>query len=124
MIPEQTTLDLGLGYRDLSQPKRANPKALARRNDPATSKAAAKQIAPSLSRLQRRTLDVIREHPGRTSQELARAVGDRDIRTLNRRISELKKSGRIVARTENDDGTKTKCSITGCSAARYWAVEA
>lgn len=119
MIPEQTTLDLGLGYRDLNQPKRANPKALARRNDPATSKAAALEIIDHLSDLQAQTLDLVRLHPGRTVSELADLGNIRDPRKINRRLPELLKMGCVRRKLDGE-----RCSITGRTAGRWWAVEA
>ncbi len=86
---------------------------LARGTDPSTSHEAAAKIRPKLKSLQRQTLLLIDEYPGRTATELARLGGHADPRRINRRISELAKRGSIVSK-----GVR-KCWITGFDA-RTW----
>ena len=88
---------------------------LARSTDPETSHEAARAVVPRLGQLQQQLLEVVREHPGRTMNELAQLKGERDPRTFNRRASELEKAGVIRV------GVTKTCSVSG-RRARTWRV--
>ncbi len=64
---------------------------LARRDHPATSHESAAALRGSweLGRLQAEALQMVREHPGSTTHELAAFCGLHDERILGRRLSEL-----------------------------------
>lgn len=88
---------------------------LARSTDPDTSHEAARAVLPNLGQLQQALYEAVREHPGRTMNELANLKGERDPRTFNRRASELEKAGAIrVERTR-------LCKVSG-RRARTWRV--
>jgi hypothetical protein len=86
---------------------------LARSDGPETSRAAARQVAPKLSGLRARVLDLVREHPGCTATELAHHAGDGDPRRVNRRLPELVRDGLLVR------GPARPCLITGLKAHTY-----
>ena len=90
-------------------------KYLARRDDPATSKAAAVAIARVLGAAQQNALEAVQRHTGKTANEIADADGVRDIRTINRRLGELEHMG-LVTR-----GPARACKLTGRVAATWTA---
>jgi hypothetical protein len=90
---------------------------LARRHDPATSKAGAVDAALSLAKLQRDALEIVKRHPGMTSTEMADAEGMFDPRKINRRLGELETLG-LVDRCE-----PRPCKITGRLAATWKPAE-
>lgn len=96
---------------------RTDAHSLARRSDPETSKAAAREIVPALSGLQARTLDLVRAHGGSTGTELSVHAGDSDPRVINRRLTELVQDGRVAI------GVTRPCRITGKRCRTYWAAE-
>lgn len=113
MNADQGTLDLGVGYRERPEPRR-----LARRAHPATSKAAAVEVLGEINDLQAKTLDLVRSNPGRTVSELADIANARDPRTIGRRLPELLEKRRVRRALDGD-----RCSVTGRMAARWWAVD-
>lgn len=96
-------------------PSLFDPPALARRSDPETSQAASRQIRGDLGRIQSTVLQLVKEHPGKTAPELARAAGIHDPRVVNRRLPELEKAG-LVERC-----TPRKCSLSNRKAATWRA---
>lgn len=88
---------------------------LARRDDPGTSKQAAREVAVALGERQRETLEALRRHPGMTATELARAEGHGDPRVYNRRLPELRDAGRAEI-----TGVR-RCRVTGKSASVWRA---
>lgn len=93
------------------------PRRLSRSLHPETSKEAARQIESDLPRLHRRVLDLIREHPGRTANELAAIAQDRDVRRVGRRLSELEEMVMIRRCASR------RCEITGHTAATWEPVQ-
>jgi hypothetical protein len=89
---------------------------LARTTDPATSKAAAREIVDRLPELQRFALRAVENYPGRTANELSEALGLRDPRTLNRRLGEVEAAG-LVRRA-----APRRCAVSGRTAAT-WEVK-
>ena len=100
---------------DLWEEPEPNPAhALARRENPETSKQAARAIAPSLGTLQARVLALVKAAPGSTGSELAHGAGDGDPRHVNRRLGELAAAGEIRR------GEARACKRTGRSATTWW----
>lgn len=89
-------------------------KPLARHNHPLSSKVAAKEIQPKLSKLKRMALDAARRWPESTTTELEERLGLRS-RTLGRRLGELADAGIVLRWSER------KCKITG-KVATVWKV--
>ena len=89
---------------------------LARPTDPATSHAAATEIAPKLSDIRAWALSLLREHPGMTAVELCEAAGIGDVRKVNRRLPELERDG-LVRR-----GEARVCRVTGKRAQPWFPV--
>jgi predicted transcriptional regulator len=89
---------------------------LARRTDPATSKAAAAAIVPKLGELQRAVLEAVRLYPGRTRNELAR-IHDWHPSEVSKRLPELERQG-LVTR-----GPERVCTATGRACATWTATE-
>jgi len=96
----------------------ADPRELARTDDPWTSHQAAHWAVKSglVGSEQQRALGCVVRWPGRTATELAKLVGDADPRRINRRLGELERKG-VVHR-----GNARRCSHTGRAAATWWAV--
>jgi hypothetical protein len=90
---------------------------LARKTDPGTSWAAAREIQPDLSGLRRRAAALVTKYPGRIARELSELAGDGDPRTLNRRLGEVERTG-LVRR-----GVARRCAVTGKLCATWWPVE-
>ncbi len=86
---------------------------LARHSDPGTSHEAAASIRPKLSNLQARTLTLVAAWPDHTATELSKKAGTGDPRVHNRRLTELRRAGRIVI-----SGSR-KCEVTGRRASTY-----
>jgi predicted HTH transcriptional regulator len=93
----------------------SNP--IARKNDPGTSKRAAQRHTRSGERATQalRVLQVLKEHPGLTSRELAKVSGIAH-EVMHKRLPDLRRNG--LARKE---GTK-KCTVTEHTAARWYAA--
>lgn len=104
----------GLFDFESSKPRKAPSAKLARRSDPATSKAAAEEIVPQLGGLQAWALDQIARYPGLTVNEIAERIELRDPRQLGRRLNELEKMGKIqVLSTKRCSITNRKCQVYG-----------
>lgn len=91
--------------------ERGERRALARREDPATSHEAAEAIAGRLPTLQQEVLALVIRHPRRTCSELADLGGYRDPRKVGRRLPELEALG-MVKRLP-----KRACAVTKTPAA-------
>jgi hypothetical protein len=91
-------------------------KQLARRGDPETSKLAAASILDSLTSLQERALALVRENPGRIARELSTIAMDSDPRTVNRRLGELERAGRIRK------GEAARCRTTNRMCSTWWVA--
>jgi len=89
-------------------------KALSRRTDPATSKAAAVAVLPRIGDLQAKVLEVVRANPGRTRNELAAVMGWHPSE-VSKRLPELERVGLVRRGAERD------CNVTGRSCA-VWEV--
>jgi len=88
-------------------------RVLARADDPATSKQAARSAANRLGKQQARTLNTVAAMPGSTAWELA--GGNVTLRYLyNRRLPELVMKG-VVRR-----GEPRACRITGTEQTTWW----
>lgn len=103
------------------------PKTLARRSDPETSKAAARAIAPTLNTKQKLALKLVVMFPGETSAELHQRFRRQfidadqkawDSRAIGRRLPELEAQGYVWRPT-----TRT-CSISGRAASTWEATHA
>lgn len=94
-------------------------RSLARSAGPATSREAAEEIIESgeVLGLQARALVAVQTWPGSTARELSKRLGDGDPRTINRRLGEVEKTGRIRRGTTRRDET------TGKNCATWWPVE-
>lgn len=91
---------------------------LARRTDPETSKAAARQLTLfELRDLRKWAADCVRKSPGLTQRELGDQYCPSDLRKIGRRLAECEKKG-LVRR-----GPARKCSITGRSAETWYPPE-
>jgi len=93
---------------------------LARRQDPETSKAAARSIAPSLPNLQSHAVSLVAQYPGKTARELAEVdpLCAKDPRVLNRRLGEVARKDLIVR------GVVRRCGVSGRQAATWWPTSA
>ncbi|MCA9629128.1 MAG: winged helix-turn-helix domain-containing protein [Myxococcales bacterium] len=87
----------------------------ARRSDPEPSHQAAGEIEPYLGPLHPEVLGYVTEYPGHTAQELADRFKVRDPRTINRRLTELERAGRI------ERGPARQCSVSKRNAA-VWTI--
>lgn len=85
---------------------------LARKADPETSKAGARDARRRLSRAQGLALESVSRHPWRTASELEAAESLLG-RTVGRRLGELEQQGRIVR------GPTRACRVTGRKAATW-----
>jgi len=74
-------------------------KPLSRKCHPDTSAEAAKSMVGKVRESQIRALRFVKENPGKTANELASIAGDRDPRTIGRRLGELAKMGLITRET-------------------------
>jgi hypothetical protein len=80
---------------------------LARAHDPATSKAAAAQVAPKVNGQCAEILELIRRYPDSTAGELAAHSGGKlDFHTVMRRVSVLERNGVIDV-----DDTGRECRV-------------
>ena len=93
-----------------------DPKALARRHDPVTSRLGAESIEADLPRLHRETLAAVRANPGLTQLELDTNYRH-STRVFGRRLNEVAKRG-LIRR-----GEKRKCRVSGRLAETWWPVE-
>ena len=103
-------------------PLRTSP--LARHSDPVTSKEAALDMRGSvrLGELQGLALRMVRSFPGAMAQELSTYSGQSDPRTLNRRLSELRKAGLVTNRPGTPDEFRRNPE-SGKRCQRWWSVE-
>lgn len=90
---------------------------LARNTDPATSHLAAQEVREQLAGLRLRTYEFVRNHKGKIARELTTLAGDKDARTINRRLNELEKAGLIYR------GEERRCEITGRLCATWWPTD-
>lgn len=88
---------------------------LARASDPTTSKQAAKEIAPRLSDMEAAVLEMVRQTPRLTCQELASEHGVSDVQKVSKRMKGLEKAGKVVR------GEARRCKVTNKMAA-CWTV--
>ncbi|WP_457320457.1 winged helix-turn-helix domain-containing protein [Stenotrophomonas sp. P5_B8] len=90
---------------------------LARSTDISTShEAAARVVSSGLQAFQQdRAASAVKQHPGMTSMELAKATGQ-DRYMLARRLPELLEDGRAWR------GPKKPCQVSGRSACTWWPV--
>jgi hypothetical protein len=100
----------------MTRPQTFHDLDLWRRSDPPTSRAAGREIRGKLAHLHRVALDLVERFPGRTGQELSALAEIGDPRTINRRLGELEKFGRLVR------GEPRACEITGRAAATWWTT--
>lgn len=91
---------------------------LARRSDPATSKAAAAQIAPRIGARALAVLALIKRWPGCTGAELAARDGQPSNHEVMRRVSILIRAGLIEVTCER------ACTVSGRLARAYRVTEA
>ena len=92
-----------------------DPRALARRGDPTTSKLAAEEIVDKLGEDQEFALRCVRARPGPTARELDEEFAPTNPGKLWKRISELASKGLIV-----EAGTR-RCRTSG-RMARTWKI--
>lgn len=93
-----------------------DPHLIARRSDPATSHAAAEEIALHVSRLEEWAAECVKATSGLTQRELGDRYCPDDLRKIGRRLSGAERKG-LIRR-----GPARKCSITGRSAETWWPV--
>lgn len=96
---------------------------IARRKDPATSKKAEAVYSKTKRGNDCQLMyDLILEHPGHTATEYSRLLRERGMepyradRMPSRRISDLRKTGRVML------GKPRKCQETGHDARTYYAI--
>ena len=104
-------MDKQLSFFDTEHDADMAAKRLARRSDPATSQAAAAEIAAVLGSVQLAALDAVRRHPGCTGREL-NALTKFD---CHKRLAELERMELIVR------GHARRCTQTGKQAATWRA---
>ena len=92
----------------------ADPRTLARRTDPETSRQAADEIAGAVAALQWWAVVCVRMSPGKTQRELGAIYCPDDLRKIGRRLGEAAKKG-LLRR-----GPVRKCSITGRNAETWY----
>lgn len=90
-----------------------NDHPLARRTDPATSHEAGQAIRSELPSEKARALRYVTTFPDQTAVELAEIAGDRDVRRIHRRLTELVREDRVIV-----SGSR-KCTHTGRRAQTY-----
>lgn len=92
---------------------------IARRSDPATSKAAAADVTASGARDRQvnAVAAAVRRWPGKTSNELGAIAGDMDRYVAARRLPEAEKIG-LVRR-----GEARVCAVSGKRAITWWPVD-
>ncbi|MGL4325825.1 MAG: MarR family transcriptional regulator [Beijerinckiaceae bacterium] len=104
-----------------------NPRTLARRHDPETSKEAAKTVREFAGGHHAQILDALAKHPdGLTAHEIA-AFCQIDAHQVGKRINELEKAGRIeniiIADGDSPDGYTVLTRATpGGRQARVWRL--
>jgi hypothetical protein len=86
----------------------ASAESLARRNDPETSRQAARKIASCSAQLAAAAAELVRKHPGRTGAELDRLAGCEVKRTISKRLADAADKFGLVRR-----GPKRQCSVGG-----------
>lgn len=99
----------------LWNPAHREPKQLARRSHPETSKAAAAEVAEVLGERQRFALDAVRRMPDATSLELDMAFAPGERGRVQKRLNELERAGLI------ERSGARRCSISGKTAATWRA---
>jgi predicted HTH transcriptional regulator len=89
-----------------------------RREGPDTSREAAVALKGSkrLGELQHLALEAVKTHPGSTANELSQHEGFPDPRIINRRLSELKRAGKVKTVGTSVD------PATGRRGMRWWPV--
>ena len=90
---------------------------LAKKNDPATSHEAGRKIRRKLGKHHKRTFECVLATPGMTARELAEHHKFKDIRDINRRLSECVKLGLIRI------GETRPCLHTGHKAMTWYPVD-
>lgn len=96
----------------------AQPHKLARRENPETSKEAAREIAPKLGELHLEVLGMLVESPGNTTSELTKKFEPSgDNRRIGRRLPELERRDLAIR------GAPRPCRETGKKAATWFASE-
>lgn len=91
-----------------------NPEALARADDPETSKEAARSVAGIVSELCEWAARCVRQSPGKTQRELGAIYCPTDPRRIGRRLAECEALG-VVRR-----GEPRPCSVSGRRAETWW----
>jgi hypothetical protein len=82
--------------------------SLARRNDPETSRQAARKVANCSAQLAAAAAELVRSHPGRTGAELDRLAGCEVKRTISKRLADAADKFGLITR-----GPKRQCSVGG-----------
>ena len=117
--PNEVRPHYGLLFQLLAEgfPVKSGP--LVRREGPETSREAAVALkgSPRLGELQHLALEAVKLHPGSTANELSQHEGMADPRIINRRLSELRRAGRVKVVGHSID------PYTGCRCQRWWPVE-
>ena len=91
-----------------------NPKTLAKRDDPFTSRLGANEVSTKVGRMEQRAAEIVRLHPNKTGSELDRICGYTR-RELSKRLRGAQRKGLVLA-----DGHR-KCRVTGRKAIT-WSV--
>jgi hypothetical protein len=94
-----------------------DPRFLARRTDPPTSKLAAEEMIEHLAKCHAWALDCVTESPGWTANELGARYCVADVRRINRRLPELERLGLVVR------GDERACRRTGRKCVTWWPKE-
>ena len=96
-----------------------NPRRLARRSGPITSKLAAYETAANgqLGELERWAVDCVAQTPGQTQRELGAIHCPDDLRRIGRRLAAGVEAGTL------HEGNPRQCSITGRMAKVYYPTK-
>jgi hypothetical protein len=86
----------------------SSAESLARRNDPETSRHAARKIASCSAQLAAAAAELVRKYPGRTGAELDRLAGCEVKRTISKRLADAADKFRLIRR-----GRKRQCTVGG-----------
>lgn len=121
--PEHSIEEIHLATDDTKVENFANayaeeiqPKRLARKDDPDTSKEAATAILSELGSLHKWVLEVVSKYPGKTASELGQLEEQRDVRRIGRRLGELEEM-KLIQR-----GDPRSCTITTRNCHTWWLL--
>ena len=86
-----------------------DPNFLAKRDDPETSKQAAKIVAPTIQDKEREAVAFVRAYPGRTQNEIDQLVGNRSV---SKRLRGAERKGLVKTGGQRKDRLTKQTALT------------